>query len=114
MAIAPMIRKRTFLQYYMECGPSANFIAISCILFLWIAFVCCLQRADGGRSRYVSLLVPSSLLPIAIGIFGSSHALYQGLDFLHNHSKYSDAVLRPQELVIPLIAGSFLSALFIF
>lgn len=113
MTIARAIRSRTFWDYYMDCGPSANFIAISCILFLWIAFICCLQRADGGHSRYVSLLVPSSLLPIVIGIFGSSHALYQGLDFIHNHS-LGDPVLHPEEWVIPLIAGSFFSAIFIF
>jgi len=114
MAIAPNIRNRTFLDYYYECGPSANFIALSCILFLWIAFICCLQRADRNRSNYVNLLLPSSLLPIVIGIFGSSHALYQGLNFMYHRSQGSDAVMHPEELVIALIAGSFLSGIFIF
>ena len=114
MAIAPMIRKHSILDYYGECGPSANFILLSCILFLWIAFICCLQRADKNRSSYVNLLLPSSLLPIVIGIFGSSHALYQGLHFSYNRSQATDIVRPPEELVIPLIVGSLLSGTFIF
>ena len=114
MAIAPMIRKHSILDYYGECGPSANFILLSCILFLWIAFICCLQRADKNRSSYVNLLLPSSLLPIVIGIFGSSHALYQGLHFSYNRNQATDIVRPPEELVIPLIVGSLLSGTFIF
>ena len=114
MTIAPMIRKHSIFDYYGECGPSANLILLSCILFLWIVFICCLQRADKDRSRYVNLLLPSSLLPILIGIFGSSHALYQGLHFKYNQSQATDIVRPPEELVIPLIAGSFLSGIFIF
>jgi hypothetical protein len=114
MTIAPMIRKHSIFDYYGECGPSANFILLSCILFLWIVFICCLQRSDKDRSSFVNLLLPSSLLPILIGIFGSSHALYQGLHFMYHRSQGCDAVMHPEELVIPLIAGSFLSGIFIF
>lgn len=114
MAVAPIIRNHSFLNYYSECGPSANFIALSCILFLWIAFICCLQRADRNRSSYVNLLLPCSLLPIVIGIFRSSLALYQLLDFIHPRSQGSDVVMHPEELVIPLIASSFLSGISLF
>jgi len=60
------------------------------------------------------LLLPCSLLPIVIGIFGSSHALYQGFDIMNHLSLGSDPVMQPGEFVIPLIAGSFLSGTFIF
>ncbi len=109
-----MIRNRTFLDYYNECGTSAHFIALACILFLWIAVICCLQRGDRNRSSYVDLLLPCSLLPIIIGICGSSYALYHGLVFMYHRNQSSDAVMHPEELVIPLIAGSVLSGVFIF
>ena len=108
-----MVNKRTFLDYYLECGFSANFIALAGILFLWIAFISILSSTDKARSPYSELLLPCSLLPITIGIFGSSFGLYTGLEFIQS-APLEGITGNPAELLLPLIAGSLLSAVFIF
>ena len=108
-----MATKRTFINYYLECGFSAHFIALSGILFLWIAYICILSSVDQARSPYPRLLFPCSLLPITIGIFGSSLGLHAALELMQG-SPREGLSSRPAELLLPLIAGSFLTAVFVF
>ncbi len=108
-----MVTKRTFLDYYLECGFSAHFIVLSGILFLWIAFICIISSVDKVRSPYPSLLLPCSLLPIIIGMFGSSLGLHTALELMQGPPQ-EGLSSRPAELLLPLIAGSFLTAVFVF
>jgi hypothetical protein len=112
-AIPPMGSKSRLIDYYLECGFSGNFIALAGILFLWIAFICILPSADNSRSPYWKLLLPCSLLPVTIGIFGSSIGLHTALEYMQG-PPLEGVTTHPAELLLPLIAGSLLSSVFIF
>jgi len=114
-----LVVRKSYIDYYAECGFSAHFLVLSGILFLWIAFTCILTSADKARSLYPRLLIPCSLLPIIIGIFGSSYGLHGALESMRFHpyngaNSIGSISYHPEELLLPLIAGSFLSAVFIF
>ena len=81
-------------------------------MFLWLLFICALWIVKKQSSFYFQLLLPCALLPVMIGLFGSSVGLYEVLDFTSPIG--SDAFLRSAGAVLPLIAGSFLSTCFIF
>jgi hypothetical protein len=102
--------QKTFLDYYMECGSSAHFIALSVILF--IGALCATFKRPVLFNR---LLLPSSVLPIILGIYGCSSNLQRVLT-----NMLSSGVLDPSpwqagaaECLQPLVFGSFLSGMFV-
>lgn len=113
MATAPRIVKRSLIDHYLECGDVAPFLGLSAVLFLWLLFICALWIGKKQSSFYFQLLLPCALLPVMIGLFGSSLGFYQVLDFTPSPGA-CDGVSNPAEAVLPLIAGSFLSTCFIF
>jgi hypothetical protein len=112
MIAAPIISKKTLIDHYLECGDVAPFLGLSAILFLWLLFICGLWVLRKQPSFHFQLLLPCALLPVMIGLFGSSLGLYEVLDF--KPSPYAcEAIFRPAEAVLPLLAGSFLSTCFL-
>lgn len=110
-AAIAIIQGKTWMDYYMESRPSAHFIAFAALVYLWLFFLCGLRIAQNRPAVYFQLLLPCSLLPLVIGICGTSITLQSYLGFIP--SPHSDLVWRLAEVLSPLIAGSFLTALFL-
>jgi len=108
--------KKTIIDYYMECGNSAHFITLAAILFLWILYLCAQRNSVRAGKVYYQLLLPCSILPIVIGVFGSAIGLYEILDFAQSpQAAYGDGgSYHTAEVLIPLVAGSFLTGVFLF
>ena len=111
MNLAVTVTKKSLIDYYLECGMSASFLAVAVLIFLWI-----LWAAIGNPRVLHRLLMPASLLPILIGVFGSASACYGGLRSLRfppNSGLACEWVIAWEEGMIPLVAGSFLSIVFV-
>ncbi len=110
MNLAAAVTKKSLIDYYMECGLAAHFLAVAVLIYLWILWV-----AIGNPRALHRLLMPASLLPILIGVFGSASAYYGGLKSLRfpKNSELTNWVTAWEEGMIPLIVGSFLSIVFV-
>ena len=112
MITKPIITEKSWLDLYWECGITAPFLGLSALGYLWLFYVCLLWVVRKQSSFHFQLLLPSALLPVIIGIFGSAMVSYKALNSVQ--SPYAcEPVLHIAELLLPLIAGSFLSACFI-
>ena len=115
-AISKRLETRRFVDggfnHYLECGEVAHFLGVSAILFLWLFFICALWISKKQASFYFQLLLPCALLPVMIGLFGSSLGWYGMLDFSPPFG--SEVSYRSAGALLPLIAGSCLSACFLF
>jgi hypothetical protein len=109
-AIAPAaarVVEKTFIDYYKDCGSSGHVLALSLILFLGILFA-----ASRHPRNFSRLLLPGSFFPLVAGIYGTtSHLtplLYPASGIAASY--YEHTVM---ECMYPVIAGSFLSMLFL-
>ena len=106
----PEIAPKSVVDYYRECGGSAHFIVLSVILFIAVA----LHVVSKKKENSVWLIVPYAILPFIIGICGTSFYLQRFLTSML--SRIGDQAPWQQNLaecLYPIVAGSFLSALFI-
>lgn len=104
-----IIKHKSLLDYYFDCGPSIHFIALSAILFLLLAVY--IGSRKSSTPFFITLLA-YSFLPIIIGIFGCAdkfQTLLQNLGMIESPWQRVAG-----ECLNPLLAGSFLSALFLF
>lgn len=101
--------QKSFVDYYHECGGCAHFIVLSVILFIAVALHVVSKKKNSG-----SFIVPCSILPLIIGICGTSFYLQRFLTSMLSHSDDQARWQRNMtECLHPIVAGSFLSALFI-
>ncbi len=113
MNLATIVVRKTLLDYYLECGFSAHLLSVSALLFFGF-----LWAAVGNPRVFHRFLMPATMLPLAIGIFGCASSYYAGLRSMRlisisiSESAF-EAFSHWEEGVLPVMAGSFLTMLFI-
>ena len=111
MSLAFGAPERTLLEYLFECGLSGKFLAVAVLTYFGI-----LWAAVGNPRVFHRLLIPTSTLPFVIGIFGTACFFHSALWSMRNPPNSGIACgwfIPWEEGLVPLIAGSFMTMLFI-
>ena len=104
----------SIFNYLISGGLPAGLTAVGILLYAGMIWA-----AIGNPKVFVRFLIPTSFLPLVIGLFGTSLWFYSSFQFLHDsdfnvaNRVADEPTVHWASLALPLIVGSFLSIVFI-